>query len=329
MDTILSAPASISLIDENGSVVKTWRLEGKKAYRIGRSDSNEITLNHTWVSRQHAMIQVEENGSFNALDMGSSNGTFVNGNRVYSPTQLRSGDLIQIGSKITLTFLQNSVINQPVQGPYEEEKTVAFMEKEKVTILICDIRNFTTLSEEIGDSKISEILKLWTQGTSQIVSQHKGNVDKFIGDAVMAIWAGSGSVRQSVDSALSCALKISEFTQKISEALPDLPRPLAIGAALNTGEAVIGNIGVDGNRDYTVIGDVVNIAFRLEGLTEKIGKELLLGQGTASYLDQQLMPTYFQTCKYLVKGKNDPISALVCEFVTLKEYLEKARQLNT
>jgi len=323
MDTTLSAPASISLIDENGSVVKSWRLEGKKTFRIGRSDSNEITLNHTWVSRQHAMIQVEENGAFNALDMGSSNGTFVNGNRVYSPTRLRSGDLLRIGNKITLTFLQNSTVNQPEQEPNEEEKTVAFMEKEEITILICDIRDFTTLSEEIGDDKISEILKLWTQGTSKIVNQHKGSVDKFIGDAVMAIWSGSNSVQQSVHAALSCALTISEFTQKIGSALPDLPRPLTIGAALNTGEAVIGNIGVDGNRDYTVIGDVVNIAFRLEGLTEKVGKELLLGQGTASYLDPNFMPNYFQTCKYLVKGKKDPVSALGCDFVSLKEYLDK------
>nr|MBF0222704.1 adenylate/guanylate cyclase domain-containing protein [Desulfobulbaceae bacterium] len=325
MDTFLSAPASISLIDSNGSVVKTWRLEGKKTYRIGRSSSNEITLNHTWISRQHAMLQVEANGAFNALDMGSSNGTFVNGKRVFSPTQLRSGDLIQIGNKITLTFMQNTPFNQPDQKPEEEEKTVAFMEKEEVTVLICDIRDFTTLSEELGDEKISEILQLWTQSINTIVSQHKGNVDKFIGDAVMAIWAGSRPLQKSVHLALSCALKISEFTKELGNAIPELPQSLAIGAALNTGEAVIGNIGVDGNRDYTVIGDVVNIAFRLEGLTEKIGKELLLGHGASSHLDPQLRSRYFQTCKYIVKGKKDPVSAHGCDFTSLKEYLSKVQ----
>lgn len=323
MDTILLTPASLSLIDANGSVVRTWRLEGKKTYRIGRSPSNEITLNHTWISRQHAMLQVEGNGAFNALDMGSSNGTFVNGKRVYSPTQLRSGDLIQIGNKITLTFIQNSLIDKPTTGVDEEEKTVAFMEKEEVTILICDLRDFTSLSEEIGDQRISDILKLWTSKTNDIVTQHGGNVDKFIGDAVMAIWAGSTPIRTNVHLALACALKISEFTEEIHNTIPDLPRTLAIGGALNTGEAVIGNIGVDGNRDFTVIGDVVNVAFRLEGMTEKIGKEFLIGSEAASYLDQPLGQHYFEICKYMVKGKKNPVTAHGCNFPSLKEYLQK------
>jgi len=107
--------------------------------------------------------------------------------------------------------------------------------------------------------------------------------------------------------------------------LPDLPWPLAIGAALNTGEAVIGNIGVDGNRDYTVIGDTINVAFRLEGLTSKLGVDLLIGNDTAALLDQRGLATYFSPCSYLVKGKSTPVVAHGCTFEQLHRYLTQLK----
>jgi len=313
---------SISMLDERGSIVKTWPLSGKKNYRIGRAKSNDIILSNSWTSRQHAMLQREENGSFNAIDLGSSNGTSVNGHRIHTPTKLRSGDLIQIGNKTILTFLQEDEEHPKRSGLEDlDEKTVAFLEKEQVTILICDIRNFTSLSEEIGDQKISDILKLWTGKINETVHHYHGSVDKFIGDAVMAIWIGKASPQQNLHLALTCALKISELTLAIGEQL-SVAQPLKVGAALNMGEAVVGNMGVDGNRDYTAIGDVVNVAFRLDEVTTKIGKDVLIGNEAALQLDN-LVPEIFEPCKYLVKGKREPVTAYGCNFEQLKEYLAR------
>lgn len=325
MDHMTFAPISLSLLDAKGSVVQNWPLTEKKTYRLGRANTNDIVLDNTWVSRQHAMLQIEENGTVNAIDMGSANGTMVNGHRIYAPTPLRSGDLIQIGGKSTLTFLQD-YCTLPSSNPIDdEEQTIAFMTKTKVTVLICDIRRFTSLSEKIGDQKISDIIKAWSKQTNSLVQKYGGRVDKFIGDAVMALWIGSTNSRENVNQVLTCALQIAAMTTKLGERIGDLPWPLAIGAAINTGEAVIGNIGVDGNRDHTVIGDAVNVAFRLEGLTSTLGNDLLLGDETASALDQQLLLTYFTPCEYHVKGKDIPVIAHGCSFDQLRQYLTQQK----
>ncbi len=314
--------ASLYQLNDQSKIINTWPLTGKKTFRIGRTKNNDIVLTNNRTSRQHAMLQVEENGSFNIIDLGSSNGTSVNGHRIHTPTKLRSGDLIQIGSKSTLSFLQEGQeipINKPDTTDIDE-KTVAFLEKEQVTILVCDIRNFTSLSEKIGDEKISDILKIWATKANEIVQKHHGTIDKFIGDAVMATWIGKDSLKQSVRLALTSALEISDFTMELANKLGNLPQPLKVGGAINTGEAVVGNIGVDGNRDYTVVGDVVNITFRLEEETSKIGKDILIGSEAASQLDDRQNAT-FSPCKYIVKGKNDPVTAYSCNFEQLRRYL--------
>ena len=330
MDTIISAPLSLSLLDGKGSIVKTWPLIGKKTFRIGRANSNDIMLDSTWVSRQHAMLQIEENGTVNAMDMGSANGTLVNGHKIYAPTPLRSGDLVQIGGKSTLTFLQNYRVEPPpATTDDDDEQTVAFTTKAQVTILICDIRRFTSLSEKIGDQKVSDIIKSWNHKTNTIVEKHYGRVDKFIGDAVMALWIGGASPSHAVHLALACAAQIADMTTELGKETGNLPWPLAIGSALNTGEAVIGNIGVDGNRDHTVIGDAVNVAFRLEGLTSTLEKDLLIGKETAALLDQTILATYFAPCKFLVKGKDLPVTAHGCTFEQLRQYLTKQKTPRT
>lgn len=324
MNSPVTTPISLTLLDSKGSVVKTWPLTDKKSYRIGRGQGNDIILDNSWVSRQHAMVQIEENGTAYALDMGSSNGTKVNGQRIVTPTPLRSGDLIQIGGKSTLTFLQNYTVDIPTGDSDDMERTVAFVTKTQVTVLICDIRKFTSLSEKIGDQKISEIIRVWCQKTNEVVAKHHGRIDKFIGDAAMAIWAEGTSLRHTVHQALTCAADIAAMTSELGNRIPSLPWPLTIGAALNTGEAVIGNIGVDGNRDFTVIGDTVNVAFRLEGLTSKLGKDILIGNDTATLLDQRGLATYFSPHTYQVKGKVAPVLAHGCSFAQLHAYLAQA-----
>ncbi|HIJ78024.1 MAG: adenylate/guanylate cyclase domain-containing protein [Desulfobulbaceae bacterium] len=310
---------SIKLLD-NPDNEKIWPLSNKKTYSLGRVQGNDIDLPYSWVSRKHAMIQVEENGSHVLIDLGSSNGTFRNGKRIYTPTSLQNGDCIGIGNT-RLLFEQNTAPNRQIASPADEldERTVAFIQKETVTILICDIHDFTKLSEIIGDQRVSQLLQLWTGKVGRTVSKLDGIVDKFIGDAVMALWAGP-NIQENIHKAFMTALAIDLFTSRLNQKIPYLPWQLEVGAALNTGEAMMGNLGQDGRQNYTVVGDVVNVAFRLEGMTSKQNElDLVIGKEVAEHLTN--LESYFSKQSFELKGKTAPVEAYGCSFTKLKEYL--------
>lgn len=313
---------TLALLDGTGQQQHSWQLKGKISYTLGRDKGNDMLLPFSWVSRKHAMLQVETNGRYNLIDLGSANGTFVNNRRVYTPTRLHSGDRIGIG-KTVLEFLQADAA-ETVGSVYNEadERTVAFVQKETVTVLICDIHDYTKLSEILGDRQVSGLLQAWSARVNDIVQHHEGMVDKFIGDAVMAIWSGGPSVSHAIRQALRTAQQISSFTLGLNSKIPSIPWPLEIGAALHTGEAMLGNIGVDGKRDFTVVGDVVNVAFRLEAQTSREkGLDLVMGQEAASHLGD--LGQHFTAQRFTLKGKAEPVAAYGCRFAELEAYLKK------
>lgn len=316
--------ASLILMNQQGSEVERWDIGGKNTYRLGRADGSDILLPFTWVSRQHAMIQVEENGVHNLIDLGSANGTTVNGRRIYTPTPLRSGDMIGIG-KTQLVFLHDASVasGQTIdEAEFADNQTVAFVEKEVVTVLLCDIHGFTRLAEQLGDQQISKLLQIWSEEVTKLVRKYGGIVDKFIGDAVMAMWIGGKDQRSAILSAMQAAMAIKDATRVLGLNWPGNALTLEIGSALNTGEAVLGNMGGRGHRDYTVVGDMVNVAFRLEGMTShENGIDLIVGHDTAAYLDD--IDACFTSRTYTLKGKETPIEAFVCSFTQLGRYLER------
>lgn len=321
MKHISEAPASLTLLDDPKESSQTWPLSGKSTYRLGREAGNDITLPFSWVSRKHAMIQVEENGSHNLIDLGSANGTLVNGKRIYTPTALHAGDIIKIGNT-SLSFFQKETppARAAILPDDTDDRTVAFVRKETVTILICDIHNFTRLSETVGDKNISKLLGYWTVNVADLVRKHDGIIDKFIGDAVMALWAGGSNLQHSIHQALTTALKIDNFTRSLGKKVPEIPWQLDTGAALNTGEAMVGNLGVDGQRDFTVIGDVVNVAFRLEEKTSQEEKlDVIMGSTTATYLKNA--GRFFTEHEFSFKGKEEAVKSYGCSFKQLENYL--------
>jgi adenylate cyclase len=265
------------------------------------------------------MIQRENDGIFHIMDLGSSNGTYLNNKRIHAPTILNNGDLITLGKTI-IKFVQ-SIEDTAYERNKSEltlDMTVAYIQKEIVTILVCDIHDFTSLSEKLGDKLISKLLQFWTKKVGAIIHEHDGLVDKFIGDAVMATWI-SGNVNKGARNALRAALEISNVTKKIGESIPQIRTPLSIGAAVNTGEAMLGNMGVAGHRDSTVIGDVVNVAFRLESMTVQDEADIIIGEETARHLDNP--EKYFNQHSFELKGKTGNINAQTGSFEQLRYFL--------
>ena len=169
-------------------------------------------------------------------------------------------------------------------------------ERRRCTFLFTDVRGFTSLSETLEPEEVTEIMNKALTIQANAVKEYGGMVDKYIGDAMMAIFNAPIDLEQHETKAIQTALKIK---QDMAEA--DLG--IEIGIGINTGEAVIGNMGSDSRFDYSAIGDAVNLAARLESSTKEVGEDIVIGYTTAMNSD---IPTrYLDPIK--VKGKKDEI----------------------
>ncbi len=267
------------------------------------------------------MIQKEPaNSTYYAIDLGSANGTFINANRIITPTKLTDGDTISFG-KTEFTFQTTHRAPSPsTLAQVTGDKTVACIDKKKATIFVCDIHRYTELSEQIGNEEISNILQTWNRLTSKIILKFKGQIDKFIGDAVLAFWIHEDN--EPLIGILPAALLIHQMTTKLG-IKHNLPFPLSIGVVINTGEIMLGNIGRSGQRDYTIIGDAVNTTFRLESKTSST-QEVIIGKETYSLIKSPKKEFTLQT--FDLKGKKDKIEAYITTFKQLETGLKTSKK---
>lgn len=138
--------------------------------------------------------------------------------------------------------------------------------KETVTILFSDIRGFTSLTERSSPEEVVAFLNEYFSLWSNVVKRHGGWIDKFIGDAVMAVFDG-GTEKENAMAALACS---EEIFRKLCHVKRGIFSDGAIGIGIDSGEVILGDIGSASRRNYTVIGDAVNTASRLEGLCKEL-----------------------------------------------------------
>tara|TARA_R110001599_G_scaffold62870_1_gene175053 strand:+ start:991 stop:2724 length:1734 start_codon:yes stop_codon:yes gene_type:complete len=156
-------------------------------------------------------------------------------------------------------------------------------EKRRCTFLFTDVRGFTALSETLPPEEVTEIMNKALTVQVECVQKRGGMVDKFIGDAMMAIFNAPMDLQHHEQLAVECAKEIQENIIKADIGV-------AIGVGVNTGEAVIGNMGSDTRFDYSAIGDAVNTAARLESATKEAGVNILIGEETEKYCGVVLKP---------------------------------------
>ena len=154
-----------------------------------------------------------------------------------------------------------------------------------MTVLFSDIRNFTTISEQLSAKEVVEMLNTYFQRACAPLLDQGGSIDKFIGDAIMVEFGSPLPVDDHALRAVKAALALRnvarDFSQWLTDRFPerDLP-PFAIGVGLHSGDAVIGNIGSSLRMEFTAIGDTVNLASRLEGMTKQLGCVILASEST-------------------------------------------------
>jgi adenylate cyclase len=158
-----------------------------------------------------------------------------------------------------------------------------------ITILFSDIRGFTSISEQIDPEQVVAFLSAYLSQATQIIFKHGGTVDKFIGDAIMALFGTPRSHGDDAFRAVRAGQELAALVESFGpQWTPILGRPFKVGIGINSGDAVVGNIGSDLRSDFTAIGDAVNLASRLEGLTKEFGIPLILSEYTAAELKGQV-----------------------------------------
>ncbi len=254
-------------------------------YGIGRSPQNAICIPSDTVSRNHALIKQGEDGAFCVFDLGSRNGTLLNDRLVSSPMPLRDGDTIRLG-EVTLRFQQKATepVRQGAKLPSENSTVVTFA-MVQLTVLVVDIRNFTSLSLELGPTRIAELVHAYNSTAGSILDVSGAWTMKFIGDAVMAIWLRKQeeSPAKTLITAFDVFGKMYDFVVGLQEQF-SLQNPVTIGGGINTGFATVGNLGSGSNADYTALGDSVNMAFRLEAATRGLSCDLTYGPNVQTTL---------------------------------------------
>jgi adenylate cyclase len=186
-------------------------------------------------------------------------------------------------------------------------------ERRDITVMFTDLEGFTALTERLGAEQVAKILNLHFTGATRIVKQHGGTVNRFIGDAVMAMWGAPLDDPQQARNAVLAACEMQADVARLRDELArqGLP-PIRMRVGLHSCNAIVGNLGSDDRFDYTAIGDGVNLGARLEGVNKLYGTGILASGDTVARMGGH--PRMRLIDEVIVKGKSEPVEIFTpCE----------------
>ena len=209
------------------------------------------------------------------------------------PTELERRPLRQrLLNKIEAHLQGISLVDQPT-------------ETRRVTILLSDIRGFTALAETYSALTVMDVLNRYFSVMSDIIVRHGGTIDKLMGDSIMVLFGAPSTQADDIERALACAISMQQAMSGFNQQNRALELPeLYMGIGINTGTVVAGQIGSDHHREYTVIGDEVNLASRIEA--QSLRGQILISENT-----WQLAKSYIlvgEPNRVQVKGKREPVT---------------------
>src|SRR5207245_6929719 len=182
-------------------------------------------------------------------------------------------------------YLAPAVIEEIIAHP---DKLELGGEVRELTLMFCDVRNFTSISEHLSAVELTHFINALLTPLSEVILAHRGTIDKYMGDAIMAFWNAPLDEKDHHLNACEAALGMLERVDELNQAREQEAKeegrpfiPLNAGIGLNTGTCVVGNMGSDQRFDYSVFGDSVNLASRLEGQSKEYGFPIIIGSRTA------------------------------------------------
>jgi adenylate cyclase len=207
-------------------------------------------------------------------------------------------------------YMSPVLVEQLAQAP---EKLVLGGEEREMTIMFTDVRGFTTISESFKHDPqgLTRLMNRFLTPLTNVILARKGYIDKYMGDAIMAFWNAPLDDREHEVNACNAAIDMLEKMEEVNKEREEEARedghpffPLRVGVGLNTGAGVVGNMGSDLKFNYSVLGDSVNLAARLEGQTKEYGFPIIVGSKTAMAVKEKF--AILELDFIMVKGKTEP-----------------------
>lgn len=191
-------------------------------------------------------------------------------------------------------------------------------EQREITVLFCDVIGFSSISEQLEPAQLAEWLNLYFTHVSRVVVRYRGTIDKYMGDSVMAVWGAPARSQTHAYDALCAAMDMQAELPSLNARFRDRNLPdVTMGIGISTGVAMVGPLGSEYRMDYTVVGDTVNVAQRLEAQTRKYQVPVIVGDKTAAELPDML---FRELDTVMVKGRR--------QLVTMYEPLGPREQLS-
>ncbi len=196
-------------------------------------------------------------------------------------------------------------------------------EKKNITIFFSDIRGFTPIAEKLKPEDLIHLLNEYLSEMTSIILKNQGLVDKYMGDAIMALWGAPIDLKNHAEIACLSSLQMLEKLKELQDKWKKQGIPyFDIGIGINTGEAIIGNMGSYDRFDYTAMGDNVNLASRLEGLNKYYGTNIIIGENTYKIINNKFEIRKLDIVR--VKGKKKPV--LIYELIEEKDKINKKKR---
>ena len=222
------------------------------------------------------------------------------------------------------TYLSEKLLDVIIKDP---SRLKLGGEKKEVTVLFSDIRGFTSLSEKLKPEVLVELLNHYLTPMTEIILKNEGTLDKYIGDAIMALWNAPLDVEDHPKKALYTGYQMLTKLKEINQFfMKKYGFRLNIGIGINTGDVVVGNMGSEKRFDYTAIGDTVNLASRLEGLNKIYQTNLLFSEFTYEKVNFNELPFIAVDVDFVrVKGKEQPVK--IFTILEKSEESEKMKEI--
>jgi adenylate cyclase len=240
---------------------------------FGRSPSNDIALPQDKVSRRHALINIQGAREYWLVDLGSSNGTYLNGRRINQPCQLRDMDRVEVGGHVFVFRNATARGAADVEAP-DTEKTIQDIKSVSCWLLVADIEGSTQFIQKLPVEEAPKVTAGWLAQCRRIVERHRGTINKFLGDGFLAYWADSKSEARRV------ADTVEAFRKLQNEGQVRFRQVLHWGPVFVGGGASLG--------EESLLGNEVNFVFRMEKVAAALGVPVLLSQAAADRLGSQL-----------------------------------------
>ena len=238
---------------------------------LGRHPSCGVVIKDDQVSRRHALIHSQGQGERWLVDLGSSNGTLLNGRRVRQPVALKDNDRLEIGSEV-LIFRQNAIVAEPppIEADSDSDMTIKASVTTSHWLLVADIEKFTPLSQTMPGDELARVVGKWISSCKEIIEMNGGEINKYLGDGFLAYWPSTETPPDAIDLTLA-------QLKRIQTSGPMKFRLIAHHGAITLDNSL-------SHGENSLIGPNVNLIFRIEKVASGLREYCVLSEAAARHL---------------------------------------------